>query len=75
VAILLVSEVVEDEVALIEYLHERDLIPGAHVALASAPYNVDGEAAVDLALGDRIVIVPVRVAHALWVTSEPVSAD
>jgi DtxR family Mn-dependent transcriptional regulator len=69
VAILLVSEVVEDEEALIEYLHERDLIPGAHVALASAPYKADGETVVDLAIGEKRVTVPLRVAHALWVTA------
>jgi DtxR family Mn-dependent transcriptional regulator len=70
VAILCVSEVVEDEEALIEYLHERDLVPGAHVALDSAPREVEGEAVVDLALGEKRVTVPVRVAHALWVTAE-----
>ncbi|HEY7094480.1 MAG TPA: hypothetical protein VH393_14955, partial [Ktedonobacterales bacterium] len=69
VKILLVSEVVEDEEALIEYLHERDLVPGAHGALASAPYEVDGETVVDLALGEKQVTVPLRVAHALWVTA------
>ena len=69
VAILLVSEVVEDEEALIEYLHERDLIPGSHVSLSSAPYEVDGEMVVDLALGEKRVTVPLRVAHALWVTA------
>jgi DtxR family transcriptional regulator, iron-dependent repressor len=70
VPILLVSEVVEDEEALIEYLHERDLVPGAHVALASAPYEADGETVVDLALGEKQVTVPLRVAHSLWVTTE-----
>jgi DtxR family Mn-dependent transcriptional regulator len=66
VTILLVSEVVEDEEALIEYLHERDLIPGARVALAGAPYETDDETAVDLSLGEKVVTVPLRVAHALW---------
>jgi DtxR family Mn-dependent transcriptional regulator len=67
VTILLVSEVVEDEEALIEYLHERDLIPGAHVALAGAPHEADVETAVDLSLGEKVVTVPLRIAHALWV--------
>jgi DtxR family Mn-dependent transcriptional regulator len=70
VKILLVSEVVEDEEALIEYLHERDLVPGAHVSLSSAPYEADGETVVDLALGEKQVTVPLRIAHALWVTAE-----
>ena len=69
VAILLVSEVVEDEEALIEYLHERDLVPGAHIALASEPREGDGETVVDLTLGDRLVTVPRRVAQSLWVTA------
>ena len=69
VAMLLVSEVVEDEEAMIAYLHERDLIPGAHVALASATYEADGETVIDLTLGERRFTVPLRVAHALWVTA------
>jgi DtxR family Mn-dependent transcriptional regulator len=69
VTILCVSEVVEDEEALIEYLHERDLVPSAHVALASAPREDEGEIVVDLALSERLVTVPVRVAYALWVTA------
>ncbi len=69
VTILLVSEVVEDEEALIEYLHERDLVPGARVALGGTPYEAGGEIVVDLALGERRVTVPLRVAHALWVVT------
>jgi DtxR family Mn-dependent transcriptional regulator len=74
VAILLVSEVVEDEEALIEYLHARDLVPGACVALGSAPYEADGETVVDLTLGEKRVTIPLRVAHALWVIQPDTAA-
>ena len=67
--LLLVSEVVEDEEAIIAYLHDRGIVPGAHVALVSAPYEADGEMVVDLALGEKRFTVPLRVAHALWVTA------
>jgi DtxR family Mn-dependent transcriptional regulator len=68
--ILLVSEVVEDEVMLISYLHDRGLTPGTTVRLLSAK-PASGEADVDLDVdldvdGER-VSVPARVAHALWV--------
>lgn len=77
VVILCVSEVVEDEEALIEYLHERDLTPGTRVILAGAPHEANsgandaatGETVVGLALGEKQVIVPLRVAHALWVVT------
>jgi DtxR family Mn-dependent transcriptional regulator len=75
VAILCVSEVVEDEEALIEYLHERDLIPGAHIALASAPREGAGETDVNLSLGEKRITVPLRVAHALWVTRIDAAAN
>ncbi|HEY7782706.1 MAG TPA: metal-dependent transcriptional regulator [Ktedonobacterales bacterium] len=64
VKILLVSEVVEDEEELIDYLHERGLTPGTALALAAVS-DEDGTA--DLRVGERMVTVPVRVAHALWV--------
>jgi DtxR family Mn-dependent transcriptional regulator len=65
-AILLVSEVVEDEEELISYLHERGLTPGTRVALrALAP---ERETA-DLLVDGRTVSVPERVARALWVVA------
>lgn len=62
--ILLVSEVVEDEEQLISYLHERGLTPGTEVRL-SARSAEEGTASLQLA--DHTVVVPERVAHALWV--------
>src|SRR5215469_8105986 len=65
--ILLVSEVVEDEEALISYLHDRGLMPGTTVRLQRSP--VGDEATVDLEVGPQREPVSVadRVAHALWV--------
>ena len=68
VAILLVSEVVEDEQELISYLHERGLTPGTHVTLASAPEGDDPAEPVTLVVGGQPVTVERRVTHALWVT-------
>jgi DtxR family Mn-dependent transcriptional regulator len=62
--ILLVSEVVEDEEQFISYLHERGLTPGTEVRLAALTPE-DGTAT--LHLGEQTVMVPERVAHALWV--------
>ena len=62
--ILLVSEVVEDEEELISYLHERGLTPGTTLALESLD---TAAGAATLRVGDRAVVVPERVAHALWV--------
>jgi DtxR family Mn-dependent transcriptional regulator len=72
-AILLVSEVVEDEEALIEYLHERGLTPGTrvtrgqNVAGEGATHGDPGESSVELSVGDQRLVVPERVAYALWV--------
>ena len=72
--IVCVSEVVEDEEELISYLHDRGLTPGTHVTLAAEPAVRDlhsaeaAEAMVTLRAGDRELVVPARVAHALWVT-------
>ena len=68
--ILLVSEVVEDEEALIEYLHERGLTPGTRLTRGQ---NVTGEgtdawgAIGGAERGDQRLLVPERVAYALWV--------
>jgi DtxR family Mn-dependent transcriptional regulator len=65
--ILLVSEVVEDEEQLISYLHERGLTPGTTVRLGAVAPD---EGTATLRLSDRAVVVPERVAHALWVVPE-----
>jgi DtxR family transcriptional regulator, iron-dependent repressor len=62
--ILLVSEVVEDEEQLISYLHERELTPGTEVRLGALSSD---EGTATLRLTDRKVVVPERVAYALWV--------
>lgn len=66
-AILCVSEVVEDEEALIAYLHERGLTPGTHLRLAAAPEDTSEPATVELAVEGARLVVPARVAHSLWV--------
>jgi DtxR family Mn-dependent transcriptional regulator len=78
VAILLVSEVVEDEEALIAYLHERGLTPGTRLSLVAASVGscegtsegTSDEATVELEIGGRRLAVPARVAHALWVVPQ-----
>jgi DtxR family Mn-dependent transcriptional regulator len=67
VAILCVSEVVEDEEGLIRYLHERGLTPGTRLALASIATGAGDDATAALEVGGRRLSVPARVAHALWV--------
>ena len=65
--------VVEDEEELISYLHDRGLTPGTQVTLAEpapvqdAPVG-QAETTVALRVGERTLIVPGRVAYALWVT-------
>jgi DtxR family Mn-dependent transcriptional regulator len=73
VAILCVSEVVEDEEGLIQFLHERGLTPGTRLALAARLVDASDEGTVELDVGGRRVGVPSRVAHALWVV--PAGAD
>ncbi len=74
VAILLVSEVVEDEQELISYLHKRGLTPGTSVTLAAAPSSTDPAEPVTLLVGGQPITVERRVAHALWVTPQPAAA-
>ncbi len=68
VRLLLISEVVEDEEAIIEYLHERGLTPGTRFCLERLTENGDSQAEADLVVeGERTLTIPRRVAHALWV--------
>lgn len=65
--LLLVSEVVEDEEAIIAYLHDRGIVPGTHVSLVSGSSQPDeSDAVLALADGSRLTI-PSRVVYALWV--------
>lgn len=67
--LLLVSEVVEDEEAIIHYLHDRGIIPGTQLSLISGPPQPD-ESDAELALGDGTrLTIPSRVAYALWVVA------
>ena len=69
VALLLVSEVVEDEEAMIAYLHDRGIMPGTRLKLLSMSEG-EGQGAEPTATLDvngSEVVVPSRVAHALWV--------
>src|SRR5262245_50047769 len=68
--ILCVSEVVEDEEELISYLHDRGLTPGTRLSLAAGPDGANLEAVVGLQVAGRRVMVPARVAHALWVVPD-----
>ncbi|HEU5347983.1 MAG TPA: metal-dependent transcriptional regulator [Ktedonobacterales bacterium] len=67
--LLLVSEVVEDEEAMIAYLHDRGIIPGTQLSLISGPLQPDESDAI-LALQDGLrLTIPARVAYALWVVA------
>lgn len=70
VAILCVSEVVEDEEELISYLHDRGLTPGTRLTLVAGGEHAESgsaEGVVTLAVGDRRVEISAYAAHALWV--------
>jgi DtxR family transcriptional regulator, iron-dependent repressor len=68
--IICVSEVVEDEEALIRYLHEKGLMPGTSLTVLVAagqghPEVGDG---VKLCVGEREISISSVVATKLWVT-------
>jgi DtxR family Mn-dependent transcriptional regulator len=68
--IICVSEVVEDEEALILYLHEKELMPDTSITVLVAagqnhPEVGDG---VKLRVGEREVSISGAVATKLWVT-------
>lgn len=65
VSLLLVSEVVEDEEAMIAYLHDRGIMPGTRLKLLSVMEGEEPTVTLDVAGSE--VNVPSRVAHALWV--------
>ncbi len=70
VTILCISEVVEDEEALIRYLHEKGLTPGTqlHVVVqADKTHPALGEH-VQLRVNDREVTISKAVSTKLWVT-------
>jgi len=69
VAILCVSEVVEDEEGLIAYLHERGLTPGTHLRQSRGPEGAGDAATVELEVAGERIALPARIAHALWVVA------
>jgi DtxR family Mn-dependent transcriptional regulator len=73
--LLLVSEVVEDEEAIIAYLHDRGIVPGTRVALVNGSSQPDeSDAVLTLADGSRLTI-PSRVVYALWVVDAETTGD
>lgn len=67
VSLLLVSEVVEDEEAMIAYLHDRGIMPGTRLTLLSTSEGEGGEPMATLGVNGSEVTVPSRVAYALWI--------
>ena len=68
VSLLLVSEVVEDEEAMIAYLHDRGIMPGTRLKLLGTSDGAEPTATLEV--NGSEVTVPSRVAHALWVVRD-----
>ena len=73
--ILCISEVVEDEEALIRYLHDKRLTPGTRLTVVSlAGEGEPGQSkrveSVTLCLDDREVSISKTIASKLWVTNQ-----
>jgi DtxR family Mn-dependent transcriptional regulator len=66
--ILCISEVVEDEEALIRYMHEKGLTPGTRLTIVSRQGNEEHEENVTLNVEDREVMISMGAAAKLWVT-------
>lgn len=67
--ILCISEVVEDEEALIHYLHDKGLTPGTTLTVLIQPDEAQEQMAeVTLGVGEHEVTINKAVAHKLWVT-------
>jgi DtxR family Mn-dependent transcriptional regulator len=69
--ILLISEVVEDESALILYLHQRGLTPGTRLTVVSQGRKLnpnDSEESVVLLVDGREVTIMKSIAPKIWVT-------
>src|SRR5438270_2866973 len=68
--ILCISEVVEDEEALILYLHEKGLTPQIQVSVVTQSNSDDPAESVKLAVDGREIAISNAVAHKIWVTRE-----
>lgn len=70
--ILLISEVVEDEEALIQYLHDKGLTPGTQLKVLAKEDNRETvqleEENFKLLVGEREVCISKAVARKIWVT-------
>lgn len=67
--ILCISEVVEDEEALISYMHEKGLTPGTRLTVVSqANEGQEQGEHVTLLVDDREVTISKGAAHKLWMT-------
>jgi DtxR family Mn-dependent transcriptional regulator len=69
--ILCISEVVEDEEALIHYMHQKGLTPGTHLTIVSqgSDDQQGPEESVTLHVDDHEVTISKGAATKLWVTS------
>src|SRR5436309_10460921 len=70
VTIVCISEVVEDEEALILYLHEKGLTPQIQVSVVTQSNSDDPAESVKLAVDGREIAISNAVAHKIWVTRE-----
>ncbi len=70
VTILCISEVVEDEEALILYLHEKGLTPETHLTVlpAQESANITADELFRLQVGERLVTISKAAASKIWVT-------
>jgi len=66
--ILCISEVVEDEEALILYLHEKGLTPQIQVHIVTQQSDDDPAESVKLVVNGREIAISKAVAHKIWVT-------
>ena len=75
VTIFCISEVVEDEEALIQYLQERGLLPEMHVTVISqsSSSGMVSEEVVRLRLGERGVVISKAAASKIWVIRDGIS--
>ncbi|HKF36996.1 MAG TPA: metal-dependent transcriptional regulator [Ktedonobacteraceae bacterium] len=69
-AVLLISEVVEDEEALILYLHEKGLTPGTLLTVLSQAVGNTSDEDFRLQVAGREVYISGAVASKIWVTRE-----
>ena len=70
VTILCISEVVEDEEALILYLHEKGLTPETHLMVLPVQESTDitADELFRLQVGERLVTISKAAASKIWVT-------